>query len=47
MQKGGPMKTTLLLTEETTQAKLLLQNAAPIEMPRPKTEALAGCNCDR
>jgi len=41
------MKTTLLLNDETVQAKLLLENPAPTGAPVHETEAVAGCNCDR
>jgi hypothetical protein len=41
------MKPTLFLNDETVQARLLLQNAAPTEVSLRETEAVAGCNCDR
>jgi hypothetical protein len=40
------MKTTLLLNDETTAARLLLQNAASNKVTVRKTEPF-GCNCDR
>jgi hypothetical protein len=41
------MTTTPLLNDETTRARLLLQNAASTEVPLRETKAVAGCNCDR
>jgi hypothetical protein len=41
------MKTTLLLTDETETARLMLKNIAFAELPLRDAEAHAGCNCDR
>jgi hypothetical protein len=41
------MKTTLLLNDESTRGKLMLQNIAPTEVTMRETEAVAGCNCDQ
>lgn len=41
------MKTTLLLNDERTPAKLMLANVAPAEVTLHEPEAVAGCNCDR
>ena len=41
------MKMTLLLTDEITPVRPLLQNAAPTEARFQETEMTAGCNCDR
>ena len=41
------MKTTLLLTDETETARLMLKNIAFDELPMRDAEAHAGCNCDR
>ncbi len=40
------MKTTLLLNDEITAGRLLLQNAASNKVTVRKTEPF-GCNCDR
>jgi len=41
------MKTTLLLTDETETARLMLKNIAFDKLPLRHAEAHAGCNCDR
>ena len=41
------MKTILFLNDETAQARLLLQNAAPGEVTVREPDAVAGCTCDR
>ena len=41
------MKTTLLLTDETETARLMLKNIAFDELRLRHAEAHAGCNCDR
>ena len=41
------MKTILLLHDEARRPRQLLRNAVPAKVPLRKTEAVAGCNCDR
>jgi hypothetical protein len=40
------MKTILLLHDEATRPRQLLQNAVPAKVPLRETEASAGCTCD-
>jgi hypothetical protein len=37
----------LFLNDETVQARLLLQNAAPVDATLREPETVVGCNCDR
>jgi hypothetical protein len=41
------MKTTLLLNDESTRAKLMLHNIAQTKVIVRQAVAVAGCNCDR
>jgi hypothetical protein len=41
------MKTSLLLNDERSPAKLMLPNIAPTKMTPRETEAVVGSNCDR
>jgi len=41
------MKTTFLLKDEPIRPRQLLQERVPTKLPLRKSEAVAGCNCDR
>jgi hypothetical protein len=41
------MQTTLLLNDESTPAKLMLQNVAGSKVTQRPSEGTPGCSCDR
>jgi hypothetical protein len=47
LRKEHPMKTSLLLHDETNRAMQLLQDAVSTKVPFGEIKAVAGCNCDR